>query len=142
MSETKIPDHLVYSESHEWILQDSDIATIGITDFAQTELGDIVFVELPEIGEHLEMGEAFGTVEAVKTVADLLAPISGEVLEINETLEESASKSIKTPTRPVGCSRFTSTIPTTSNICSAPVNMPNYSTITRLIRLDILDFII
>lgn len=92
MSETKIPDHLVYSESHEWILQDSDIATIGITDFAQTELGDIVFVELPEIGEHLEMGEAFGTVEAVKTVADLLAPISGEVLEINETLEESAEQ--------------------------------------------------
>ncbi len=92
MSETIIPDHLVYSESHEWILQDSDIATIGITDFAQTELGDIVFVELPEIGEHLEMGEAFGTVEAVKTVADLLAPISGEVLEINETLEESAEQ--------------------------------------------------
>ena len=92
MSETKIPDHLVYSESHEWVLQDSDIATIGITDFAQTELGDIVFVELPEIGEHLEMGEAFGTVEAVKTVADLLAPISGEVLEINETLEESAEQ--------------------------------------------------
>ena len=92
MSETKIPDHLVYSESHEWILQDSDIATIGITDFAQTELGDIVFVELPEIGEHFEMGEAFGTVEAVKTIADLLAPISGEVLEINETLEESAEQ--------------------------------------------------
>ena len=92
MSETKIPNHLVYSESHEWILQDSDIATIGITDFAQRELGDIVFVELPEIGEHLEMGEAFGTVEAVKTVADLLAPISGEVLEINETLEESAEQ--------------------------------------------------
>ena len=92
MSETKIPDHLVYSESHEWILQDSDIATIGITDFAQTELGDIVFVELPEIGEHFEMGEAYGTVEAVKTIADLLAPISGEVLEINETLEESAEQ--------------------------------------------------
>ncbi len=92
MSKTKIPNHLVYSESHEWILQDSDIATIGITDFAQTELGDIVFVELPEIGEHLEMGEAFGTVEAVKSVADLLAPISGEVLEINETLEESAEQ--------------------------------------------------
>ena len=92
MSETKIPDHLVYSESHKWILQDSDIATIGITDVAQTELGDIVFVDLPEIGEHLEMGEAFGTVEAVKTVADLLAPISGEVLEINETLEESAEQ--------------------------------------------------
>ena len=92
MSETKIPDHLVYSESHEWLQQDSDITTLGITDFAQTELGDIVFVELPEIGEHIEKGEAFGTVEAVKTVADLLAPVSGEVLETNESLEEWAEQ--------------------------------------------------
>ena len=92
MSETIIPDHLVYSESHEWLQQDSDITTLGITDFAQTELGDIVFVELPEIGEHIEKGEAFGTVEAVKTVADLLAPVSGEVLETNESLEEWAEQ--------------------------------------------------
>ena len=92
MSETIIPDHLVYSESHEWLQQDSDITTLGITDFAQAELGDIVFVELPEIGEHIEKGEAFGTVEAVKTVADLLAPVSGEVLETNESLEEWAEQ--------------------------------------------------
>lgn len=92
MNETKIPEYLVYAESHEWIQQDSDIATIGITDFAQTELGDIVFVELPEVGEHLEKGEAFGSVEAVKTVADLIAPVSGEVLEINESLEEGAEQ--------------------------------------------------
>jgi glycine cleavage system H protein len=90
MSETKIPDHLVYSESHEWRQQHSDVTTLGITDFAQAELGEIVFVELPEIGEHIEKGEAFGTVEAVKTVADLLAPVSGEVLETNESLEEGA----------------------------------------------------
>ena len=92
MSETKIPHYLVYSESHEWLQQDSDITTLGITDFAQAELGDIVFVELPEIGAHIEKGEAFGTVEAVKTVADLLAPVSGEVLEINERLEEGAEQ--------------------------------------------------
>ena len=92
MSKTIIPDHLVYSESHEWLQQDSDITTLGITDFAQAELGDIVFVELPEIGEHIEQGEAFGTVEAVKTVADLLAPVSGEVLETNESLEEEAEQ--------------------------------------------------
>ena len=92
MSKTIIPDHLVYSESHEWLQQDSDITTLGITDFAQAELGDIVFVELPEIGEHIEKGEAFGTVEAVKTVADLLAPVSGEVLETNESLEEEAEQ--------------------------------------------------
>ena len=97
MSETKIPDNLVYSESHEWIQQDSDITTLGITDFAQTELGDIVFVELPEVGEYIVKAETFGTVEAVKTVADLIAPASGEVLEINESLEEDAEQINKDP---------------------------------------------
>ena len=92
MSAMNIPEHLVYSESHEWLQQDSDITAIGITDFAQTELGDIVFVELPEVGEHLIKDEAFGTVEAVKTVADLIAPISGEVLEINESLGDNAEQ--------------------------------------------------
>ena len=92
MSAMNIPEHLVYSESHEWLQQDSDIMAIGITDFAQTELGDIVFVELPEVGEYLVKDEAFGTVEAVKTVADLIAPISGEVLEINESLGDNAEQ--------------------------------------------------
>ena len=92
MSESNIPENLSYSDSHEWIQVESDIATIGITDFAQSELGDIVFVELPEIGEYAKTGETFGTVEAVKTVEDLIAPISGEVLEANETLEEDAGQ--------------------------------------------------
>ena len=92
MSAMNIPEHLLYSESHELLQQDSDITAIGITDFAQTELGDIVFVELPEVGEHLIKDEAFGTVEAVKTVADLIAPISGEVLEINESLGDNAEQ--------------------------------------------------
>ena len=92
MSQTQIPEHLIYSESHEWLQLESDIATIGITDFAQTELGDIVFAELPEVGEHLERGEAFGTLEAVKTVADLIAPASGEVLEVNDSLAEEAEQ--------------------------------------------------
>lgn len=90
MSQTQIPEHLLYSESHEWLLLESDSATIGITDFAQTELGDIVFAELPEVGEHVERGETFGTIEAVKTVADLIAPVSGEVLAINDHLAEGA----------------------------------------------------
>lgn len=90
MSQTQIPEHLLYSESHEWLLLESDTATIGITDFAQTELGDIVFAELPEVGEHVERGETFGTIEAVKTVADLIAPVSGEVLAINDHLAEGA----------------------------------------------------
>ena len=92
MSETKIPDNLLYSENHEWIHEDSDVTTLGITNFAQTELGDIVFVELPEVAEHIVKGEAFGTVEAVKTVADLIAPASGEVLEVNQGLEEDAEQ--------------------------------------------------
>ena len=92
MSQTQIPEHLIYSESHEWLQLESDIATIGITDFAQTELGDIVFAELPEVGEHLKRSETFGTLEAVKTVADLIAPASGEVLEVNDSLAEEAEQ--------------------------------------------------
>ena len=87
-----VPENLSYSESHEWIQVDSDIATIGITDFAQSELGDIVFVELPEQGEYIKKDEIFGTVEAVKTVAELLAPLSGEILEVNEILVEDAEQ--------------------------------------------------
>ena len=97
MSESNIPENVSYIDSHEWIQVESDIATIGITDFAQSELGDIVFVELPEIGEYAKRGETFGTVEAVKTVENLISPISGEVLEANETLEEDARQINKDP---------------------------------------------
>ena len=84
----QIPDNLSYTEEHEWISQDSDVCTVGITDYAQSELGDIVFVELPEVGDHIEKGQVFGTVEAVKTVAELYAPAPGEVVEVNQTLED------------------------------------------------------
>ena len=91
-SETRIPEELRFSEQHEWISLDSGVGTIGITDYAQSELGDIVFVELPEVGEVLEKGQTFGTVEAVKTVEDLYCPVSGEVIEVNETLVETAEQ--------------------------------------------------
>ena len=91
-SETRIPEELKFSEQHEWISLESGVGTIGITDYAQSELGDIVFVELPEVGEVLEKGQSFGTVEAVKTVEDLYCPVSGEVIEVNETLEETAEQ--------------------------------------------------
>lgn len=91
-SKTRIPEELKFSEQHEWISLDSGVGTIGITDYAQSELGDIVFVELPEVGEVLEKGQSFGTVEAVKTVEDLYCPVSGEVIEVNETLEETAEQ--------------------------------------------------
>ena len=81
-----IPNYLKYSAEHEWVKVDGDIAYIGITDFAQSELGDIVFVEFPEVGDTFSIGDVFGTVEAVKTVADLFAPISGEIIEINDSL--------------------------------------------------------
>lgn len=84
----QVPENLKYSNDHEWIAVDGDIATIGITDYAQGELGDLVFVELPDVGSDAVQGEAFGTVEAVKAVSDLFAPVSGEVTEINEVLAD------------------------------------------------------
>lgn len=84
-----IPESLKYTKDHEWIKIEGDIAIVGITDFAQQELGDIVFVEIETEGEEVEQGEVFGTVEAVKTVSDLLMPLSGTVKEMNEDLEES-----------------------------------------------------
>jgi glycine cleavage system H protein len=82
-----VPTNLKYTKEHEWILIEGDVATIGITDFAQGELGDIVYVEIETIGETLSKEEVFGSVEAVKTVSDLFMPVSGEILEFNETLE-------------------------------------------------------
>ena len=84
-----IPDKLKYTKDHEWIAIDGEIATVGITDFAQRELGDIVYVEIETVGELLKADEVFGTVEAVKTVSDLFLPVDGEILELNEDLETS-----------------------------------------------------
>ncbi len=83
-----IPGELKYTKDHEWISVDGDIATVGITDFAQRELGDIVYVEVETVGENLDADEVFGTVEAVKTVSDLFLPVSGEIIEFNEALED------------------------------------------------------
>ena len=82
------PDKIRYSEDHEWIRIDGSEAVIGITDFAQSELGDIVFVDIPEVGIELAKGEVFGSIEAVKTVSDLIFPASGELLEVNKLLED------------------------------------------------------
>jgi glycine cleavage system H protein len=83
------PDDLRYSRTHEWVRVEGDTATIGITDFAQNELGDIVYLELPEAGRALQQNDVFGTVESVKAVSDLYAPVSGEVLEVNDELPDS-----------------------------------------------------
>ncbi len=87
-----IPANLKYTKDHEWVSIDGDVATVGITDFAQKELGDIVYVEVETLDQTLDKDEVFGTVEAVKTVSDLFLPLSGEIIEFNETLESSPEK--------------------------------------------------
>ena len=83
-----VPKELLYSKEHEWVKKEDVNVRVGITDFAQDELGDIVFVELPEVGDEIKLDEPFGSVESVKTVSELYAPISGKVVEINEELED------------------------------------------------------
>lgn len=83
---SKILEDLRYADSHEWVRLEGDIATVGITDYAQHELGNIVYVDMPEVGDEVTQGEDFGAVESVKAASDLLSPVSGEVVEINEAL--------------------------------------------------------
>ncbi len=94
---SQIPENLKYTKEHEWALIEGDTVTVGITDFAQSQLGDIVFVELPEVGTELELNSTFGVVESIKSVSDLYAPISGEVIEINEELVDSPEKCNEAP---------------------------------------------
>ena len=87
----EVPDKLRYSKEHEWIRVDGNTGVIGITDYAQSELGDVVYVELPEVGRTIRKGEAFGTIEAVKAVSELYSPVSGEITEVNGKLEADPS---------------------------------------------------
>ncbi|WP_096271046.1 glycine cleavage system protein GcvH [Paucisalibacillus globulus] len=84
-----LPNDLLYSKEHEWVKKEGNTVRIGITDFAQDELGDIVFVELPEVGDEISVDEPFGSVESVKTVSELYAPVSGKIVEVNTELEDS-----------------------------------------------------
>ena len=92
-----IPSTLKYTKEHEWVKLENNIATIGITEFAQGELGDIVFIEIETVGDHLQAGAAFGTIEAVKTVSDLFMPVSGKILELNAALNDSPETVNKDP---------------------------------------------
>lgn len=91
------PENLKYTKEHEWVSMDGDVATIGVTEFAQSELGDIVFVEIETEGETLSQNEVFGTIEAVKTVSDLFMPISGEIVAINTNLEDAPESVNESP---------------------------------------------
>ena len=92
-----VPNELKYSKEHEWVKVEGNVATIGITEYAQSELGDIVFVELPETDDEINEGDTFGSVESVKTVSELYAPISGKVVEVNEELEDSPESVNESP---------------------------------------------
>jgi len=92
-----IPGNLKFTKDHEWLLVEGNIATIGITEYAQGELGDVVYVELPTVGDTVAKGDSIGTIEAVKTVADVYSPVSGEVVEINETLTDNSEMLNKDP---------------------------------------------
>jgi len=91
------PENLKYTKEHEWVSMDGDVATIGVTEFAQSELGDIVFVEIETEGETLDQNDVFGTIEAVKTVSDLFMPISGEIVAINTDLEDAPESVNESP---------------------------------------------
>ena len=92
-----VPEKLLYTKDHEWLRVDGETAYVGITDFAQSELGDIVFIEIETLGEIIEKGEVFGTIEAVKTVSDMFMPVSGEILEVNPALDKSPDLVNKDP---------------------------------------------
>ncbi len=89
---TKIPENLKYTKEHEWGLVEGNTLTVGITDFAQSSLGDIVFVELPEIGSELKKDDPFGVVESIKSVSDLYSPVAGKIIEINESISDAPEK--------------------------------------------------
>ncbi len=88
INELNLPDDIKYTDDHEWVKKDGEILTIGITDYAQDQLGEIVFVEVPEAGDSFDQGDEFGTVESVKAVSEMYMPIAGEVVEVNEALED------------------------------------------------------
>lgn len=94
---SNIPANLKYTKEHEWTLQNDNILTVGITDFAQSSLGDIVFMELPDVGRKLNAGQAFGVVESIKSVSDLYSPVTGEVIERNSDLVDSPDNCNKSP---------------------------------------------
>ena len=93
----KFPENLLYSKEHEWLRIEGGVGVIGITEYAQGELGDVVFIELPQKGKQMKQGDSFGTIEAVKAVSDLYAPISGEVIEINPVLDKTPELVNKEP---------------------------------------------
>ena len=107
-----VPQELKYVASHEWVQLDGDIATIGITDHAQEALGDVVYVDLPDVGDDVERGAECGEVESVKAVSALYAPVSGEVTEVNEALEDAPETVNSAPTGTAGCSGCSSRTPT------------------------------
>ena len=101
---SKIIEGLKYAESHEWVKVEDGVAVIGVTDFAQAEMGDITYVDMPDVDDEVEAGEEFGALESVKAASDLISPVSGKVVAVNEELDDAPRRSMRTPTR-TGSSR-------------------------------------
>ena len=97
---SKVIEGLLYSESHEWVKVEGNIAVIGVSDFAQKEMGEITYVDMPDVDDEVEKGESFGALESVKAASDLYSPVSGTVVEKNDELEDAPEKSMKMPTKP------------------------------------------
>ncbi len=114
------PQNLKYTKEHEWIRVEGDVAYVGITDYAQEQLGDIVFVDIPTEGETLAADEVFGTIEVVKTISDLFLPVAGEVLEQNEALKSSRNWLTRTHTAKAGSSKSNPPLMPTSTACWMP----------------------
>ena len=115
----KIPNNVLYTKNHEWIHIVNEVATIGITDYAQSELGDIIFIEFPDKGVKFQSGDPVGTIEAVKTVADIYTPIDGEVLEVNRELEDNPEVINKDPYKKGWIIKFCKITKNVSNLLTA-----------------------
>ena len=122
------PSNVKYTKEHEWIRQEGDVAYVGITDYAQEQLGDIVFVDIQTEGETLEAGETFGTIEVVKTISDLFIPVAGEVLEQNAALADQPELVNQDPTAKVGSSKSNLLLMPISIVCSTPKPTRHWST--------------
>ncbi len=128
---SEIPAELRYRDSHEWVRVEDDVAVVGITDHAQDSMGDLVFVEMPEVGVVFAAGDEAGVVESVKAASDIYAPVSGEVVAINEALEDSPSWSTTNPTPAAGCSRSKWPTAASSRKCSPPTSIKSRSTANK-----------
>jgi glycine cleavage system H protein len=121
----KVPANLKYTQDHEWARMEGAEAVVGVTDYAQSQLGDVVYIELPKVGEVVARGDVIGTIEAVKTVADIFSPVSGEIIAVNDVLKDASELVNKIPLEKAGSPVLNSPIPAKRIPCSARPSTKN-----------------